>query len=198
MRMNRALLSIGGVAYALFHATLGLLWASEYQNSAAAYLSIGIYVVLALATMLLYRGMKIPLIQAVITVAGLLVIPPLSQSQLDLQHLTDYSTWYVMGIGTVLSAVALRRHVILAIVSMCAAIIEIMVWAGWQNFFASGLLGAIMLLAGTAVVTIGLRRAEAETSAFAEQNERSVAEAAAVLAAGEQRSKMMLETLTRS
>lgn len=198
MRMGRKLLAFAGFTYAMFHAMLGLLWASEYKDSSAAYLSLGIYLALAISTMLLYSGLKLPLLQALLTVQGVLIIPPLAQSQLDVAHHSDYSTWYVMGIGTVLSALALRGHIVLAVVAMVGATFELMAWAGWHNFFGTGVLGAIMLLIGTSVVRLGLERAETETNRYAELNAQSVAQAAAQKAASVQRATMLQETLART
>lgn len=198
MRMGRKLVGFAGFTYALFHAMLGLLWANEYTDASAAYLSLGIYLALAVSTMLLYAGLRLPLLQAIATVQGVLIIPPLAQSQLDVAHHSDYATWYVMGIGTVLSALALRGHIVLAVLAMVGSTFELMAWAGWQNFFATGILGAIMLLIGTSVVRIGLERAETETARYAELNAASVAQTAAVQAASKQRAKMLHETLDRT
>lgn len=198
MRMGRKLLAFVGFTYALFHAMLGFLWANEYSDASAAYLSLGIYLALAVSTMLLYKGFKLPLLQAIVTVQGVLIIPPLAQSQLAVAHHSDYATWYVMGIGTLLSALALRGHIVLAALAMFAATFELMAWAGWQNFFATGVLGAIMLLIGTSVVRLGLERAEAETARYAELNAASVAATAAEQAANTQRTVMLHETLDRT
>ncbi|MEN9606741.1 MAG: hypothetical protein RL605_569 [Actinomycetota bacterium] len=198
MKMNRALLSVGGFAYAMFHAVLGMFWAAEYDDTSWAFLAVGLYAALAISTILLYRGILLPMPQAIATAVLAQLIPVFAQSHLQTNHYSDYSTWYVLGIGTLMSTVALRGHIWIAVSGMTVTTIEVMAWAGWQNFFATGLLGPIMLLLGTCVVTVGLSRAATETALYAEQNAQAVAHTAAQKTAGEQRSMMLSETLSRT
>lgn len=198
MHINRSLLSVGGFAYAVFHAVLGFLWLESYQDKQTAIWPLIIYLALITSTILFYRGVRIPLAQAIITVAGAQYIPMLAQQKLDPSHFADYSTWYVMGIGTLLSAVSIRGHIWLAAVGMTFATLQITLWAGLENFFATGLLGAIMLFIGSSVINAGLVGAQVATQRYAQSNEQEAAETAAVAVAGEQRALLMRATLARS
>jgi hypothetical protein len=198
MRINRSLLSIGGFAYAAFHAVLGFLWLESYSDPQTAVMPLVIYLILITSTILFYRGVRIPLAQAIITVAGAQFIPMLAQLKLDPSHFVDYSTWYVMGIGTLLSAVSIRGHIWLAAIGMALATLQITAWAGLENFFATGLLGAIMLFVGSSVINAGLVGAQVATQRYAQSNEQEAAETAAVAVAGEQRALLMRATLARS
>lgn len=198
MRIHRSLLSIGGFAYAAFHAVLGFLWLESYSDLQTAVLPLVVYLFLITSTILFYRGVRIPLAQAIITVAGAQFIPMLAQLKLEPSHFADYSTWYVMGIGTLLSAVSIRGHIWLAAVGMALATFQITAWAGLENFFATGLLGAIMLFIGSSVINAGLVGAQVATQRYAQSNEQEAAETAAVAVAGEQRALLMRATLARS
>ena len=198
MRIDRLLLSIGGFAYAIFHAVLGFFWMEKYDDSQAALVPLAIYVVLAIPTILLYRGVNLPIAQAILTVIGVQLIPLWAQQHLQPEHFDDYSTWYVLGIGTLMSAVAIRGYVALAALGMIMTTVQVTLWAGVDNFFATGQLGPIMLLVGTSVVKYGLERASTETARYAELNEASAAKTASIQAAGVQRELLLRETLGRS
>lgn len=198
IRINRKLLSILGLMYALLHAVIGCFWVAAYEESLPAISAIALYLVTVLSTIVLYRGDRLPTVHAIAaTVLGLL-IPPLAQANLNASHFADYSTWYVNGLGTLFAVIAIRGHVVLALIGVVVESIEVAGWAGWNNFFASGLLGPLTMVAGACVVTVGLAKAADEARKYADLTTAAVAEAAALQAAGEQRAKLLRETLDKA
>ncbi|MFM5967636.1 MAG: hypothetical protein ACKOQ8_01170 [Micrococcales bacterium] len=198
IRVNRWLLSILAVLYTALHAVIGSFWVAQYDESFTAVLAIVLYLVVTLSTIFLYRGTRLPSPHAWVAVALGLLVPVLAQSQLDPSHFGDYSTWYVVGIGTLFAVIAIREHVVLAVVAVALESIIVSSWAGWGNFFATGLLGPIMIVAGAAVVTVGLRRASDETKRYSDQTTLAMAESAALQAAGEQRARLLRLTLDKA
>ncbi|MDE2591431.1 MAG: hypothetical protein KGL41_01055 [Actinomycetales bacterium] len=198
IRVNRWLLSILAVLYSLLHAVIGSFWVAQYHESFTAIFAIVLYLIVTLTTIGLYRGTRLPSLHAWTAVLLGLLVPLLAQSQLDSSHFGDYSTWYVNGIGTLLAVIAIREHVLLALVGVALESVIVASWAGWNNFFATGLLGPIMIVAGAAVVTVGLRRASDETKRYSDQTTLAMAEAAALQAAGEQRARLLRLTLDKA
>jgi hypothetical protein len=198
IRLRRWVMSVVATIYALFHAILGLLWLNRYQNGSAAVASLAIYLIVVVMTIVMYRGVRIPVAQAILSVTLALTIPPLAQSQLTAEHFDDYSTWYVLGLATIMSAISIRGYTVLAWIGTFIFTCEVLAWAGWGNFFASGLLGGIMLVIGTSVINVGLERASDEAKQYEQLNAETVARSAAMVAAGEQRSKLLKVTLTRA
>ena len=196
--LNRSLLTWIAMAYALFHALLGAVSVENYLEPSAAIASIVIYVVAVSTTILLYRGIRIPSTQAFFAASAALIIPALAQSQLPSENFDNYSTWYVMGIATLMSAVLIRGHILIAWIGIAAMVIEVILWAGIQNFFDSGLLGALMFTAGCTAVKLGLTGIAAELEVYELRTVESQATAASMAAAGRQRANLLTTTLQRA
>ncbi len=198
IRLNRSLLTWLAMAYAMLHAMLGAVSVENYLEPTAAIASIVLYLITVSSTMLLYRGIRIPSTQAFTALAAALIIPVLAQSQLSPENYNNYSTWYVMGIATLMSAVLIRGHIAIAWLGIAGMTIEVVLWAGIQNFFDSGLLGAIMFTAGCTAVKLGLTRIAGELESFERRTVESQASAASMVAAGRQRSNLLAATLHRA
>ena len=198
IELSRRLLTWIALAYALFHALLGSVHIGAYREPAAAIASIVIYVIAVVATIGFYRGIRIPAAQAYMATVVALVIPVLAQSQLDSDNFANYSTWYVQGIATLMSAVLIRGHIAAAWFGVAGMTLEVILWAGIENFLDSGLLGAIMFTAGCTAVKLGLTRVSEEIELYERRTVESEAEAAAITAAGLQRSRLLATTLHRA
>lgn len=196
--LSRALLTWIALAYALFHALLGSVHISAYREPVAAIASIVLYVISVVATIGFYRGIRIPAAQAYTATAVALVIPLLAQSQLDSDNFANYSTWYVQGIATLMSAVLIRGHITAAWIGVAGMTVEVLFWAGIENFLDTGLLGAVMFTAGCTAVKLGLTRVSEEIEVYERRTVESEAEAAAITAAGLQRSRLLATTLHRA
>jgi hypothetical protein len=198
IRISRKLLSVLAIMYALLHAALGSFWVTQYDDSLPAIAAIVVYLAVVIPSIVLYRGDKLPVAHAIAGVALGLMVPLLAQSRLASNHFNDYSTWYVLGLATLFAVIAIRGYVGLALVGAVLEAITVAGWAGWQNFLATGLLGALTVVGGAAVVTIGLNRAADEARRYADLNTVAVAEAAALQAAGEQRARLLRATLDKA
>ena len=198
IRISRKLLSVLAIMYALLHAALGSFWVAQYDDSLPAIAAIVVYLAVVIPSIVLYRGDKLPVAHAIGAVALGLMVPLLAQSRLASNHFNDYSTWYVLGLATLFAVIAIRGYVGLAVAGVVLEAITVAGWAGWQNFLATGLLGALTVVGGAAVVTIGLNRAADEARRYADLNTEAVAEAAALQAAGEQRARLLRATLDKA
>ena len=198
IRLSRSLLTWIALAYALFHALLGSAHVGAYREPVSAIASIVLYVVSIVSTIGFYRGIRIPTAQAISALTVALVIPVLAQSQLTSDNFDDYSTWYVQGIATLMSAVLIRGHIALAWVGVAGMSLEVLFWAGVENFLDTGLLGAIMFTAGCTAVKLGLTRVSNEIETYELRTVESEAEAAALTAAGLQRGRLLETTLNRA
>ena len=198
IRLNRSLLTWLAMAYGMLHATLGAVSVENYREPVAAIASIVIYVIAIASTMLFYRGIRIPTTQAFTALAAALIIPALAQSQLSPENFNNYSTWYVMGIATLMSSVLIRGHIAIAWLGVAGMTVEVLLWAGLPNFFDSGLLGAIMFTAGCTAVKLGLTSISDDLSSYERRTVESQASAASMVAAGRQRSNLLAATLHRA
>jgi len=125
-------------------------------------------------------------------------IPIAINSQLDPSHLSDYSTWYVLGVGTILGGRALRKSRALAWFGLVVLVTEIAAWGGVESLASTGLPGVLSLLVTGHAVSLGVERATKAARELNEKAAETAAETAAVEAAGEVRSRLIEKTLNRA
>ena len=123
------------------------------------------------------------------------LIPLAINSQLDASHLGDYATWYVLGVGTILGGMAVRGRRVLAWVGLAVLVLEIAAWGGLGSLASTGLPGVLSLVVTGHAVSLGVERAVKAAQELNRLAAVSAAEAAAVEAAGEVRSKLLEKTL---
>lgn len=155
-RAPRWAISLVASCFAIFHAVLGLTALNVNQDRTVALLCLAVYLIAVLSSINFYRGYFIPRWLAITNLVVSMVIPALLHPQLDAGQLSDSSTWYVMGIGTLLGVTALRKHRAIAWLGMVYLAIQVVAWSGIEAFFASGLIGAIMLVFVAHALSVGL------------------------------------------
>ena len=177
--------AISGVAstFAVFHAALGLSAISVNEDPVIAIICLSIYLVAVLASINLFTGYQMPLWVAIINLVICLLVPALIQQQLDPTHLSGSSTWYVMGMATLMAVTALRRNPPIAWLGMIYLAVQVVAWGGPQSFFTSGLIGAFMLVFVAHALSVGLDRVAKEIEKFNAERVESEALLAATSAA---------------
>lgn len=185
IRVPRWIVSLIAGLFALFHFLLGVLSLDAYDNESNAILALGIYLVSVFCTTVLYRGNRLPMSQALFNLAASFLIPLLVNNELDPSKLNDYSTWYVVGLGTLMAATAVRERFVIAWIGTVGLILQVIVWGGIESFFISGIIGATLLVAAGHAVSLGLVKAsrqaeEFNAQALKTQTERAVASAASL------------------
>ena len=158
IRAPRWATSLVASGFAIFHAILGLSSLSANQDRTLAIACLAIYLVAILVSIDLFRGYYIPQWLAITNLAVSMAIPALLQQQLDPKLLSDSSTWYVMGIGTLMGVTALRKHRAIAWLGMIYLAVQVVAWGGLGAFFSSGLIGAFMLVFVSHALSVGLDR----------------------------------------
>lgn len=166
IRIPRWLIGVLGTLFALFHAGLGV---SNIPDSAEPYVAITaliIYLATVLPTIIFYRGPNLPTAQALLNLAAAALIPLLVDSYLDPKNMSAYSTWYVMGVATLMAATAVRQQRLIAWVGTILLVIQVVVWAGVIDGIQTGLLGALMLVFAGHSISVGLAKAYNDTMLF--------------------------------
>lgn len=166
IRIPRWLVGALGTLFALFHAGLGI---SNIPDSAEPYVAIAaltIYLATVLPTIILYRGTNLPTAQALLNLAAAALIPLLVDSYLDPKSMSAYSTWYVMGVATLMAATAVRQQRIIAWAGTVLLVIQVVAWAGIIDGIQTGLLGALMLVFAGHSISVGLAKAYKDIMLF--------------------------------
>lgn len=195
LRVPTWLLSFFGLIFGFFHAVLGVIWINENDRAEIVIAALIAYVAILIATISVGESRAMPRWVAWIDLIVCALIPLAINSQLDASHLGDYATWYVLGVGTILGGMAVRGRRVLAWVGLAVLVLEIAAWGGVGSLASTGLPGVLSLIVTGHAVSLGVERAVKAAQELNRLAAVSAAEAAAVEAAGEVRSKLLEKTL---
>jgi hypothetical protein len=188
-------LSVFGLLFGLFHAVLGLIWIGSNGRPDLVLVALVLYIVVLVPSVIFMGSRAMPKAQAWINVIVCAVIPLAINRQLDPMHLGDYATWYVLGVGTILGATAVRGQRALAWSGLLVLIAEIAMWGGVESLASTGLPGVLSLLVTGHAASIGVERALRAARELNQMTAATAAETAAVEAAASVRSTLLEKTL---
>lgn len=192
------LLSFFGLVFGLFHAVLGVIWIGQNDRPEVVTSALIAYVLILIPTIAIGKTRAMPRWMAIINVIVCTGIPLAINTQLNPSHLTDYATWYVLGVGTILGGTAVRGQRGLAWFGFLILVGEIAAWGGVGSLASTGLPGVLSLLVTGHAVSLGVERAVKAARELNEKAAQTAAETAAVEAAGDVRSKLIEQTLSRA
>lgn len=192
------LLSFFGLVFGLFHAVLGVVWIGQNDRPEVVTGALISYVLILIPTIAIGKTRAMPRWMAVINVIVCAGIPLAINTQLNPSHLTDYATWYVLGVGTILGGTAVRGQRLLAWFGFLVLVGEIAAWGGVGSLASTGLPGVLSLLVTGHAVSLGVERATKAARELNEKAAETAAETAAVEAAGDVRSRLIEQTLSRA
>jgi hypothetical protein len=195
LRVPTWLLSFFGLLFGLFHAVLGIVWINKNDRTEIVIAALVAYVAILIPTIAVGGSRAMPRLIAVVDVVICALIPLGINTQLDPAHLTDYATWYVLGVGTILGGMAVRGQRMLAWFGLIILVGEIAMWGGLASLASTGLPGVLSLLVTGHAVSIGVERAVSSTTELNRLAEVSAAETAAMEAASQVRSTLLEKTL---
>jgi hypothetical protein len=195
IRIPRWLVAFLGVLFGLFHAGLGFASLNGIENYGYTLTAIIMYLIATLVSMILYRGPDLPLPQAIFNLAVAALVPLLVNSNLDADTADAYSTWYVMGIATLMATTAVRQQKLVAWLGMAILAIQVVLWAGLFTGIQTGLIGALMLVFAAHTISVGLKSAYRRTMKFTQDALASQTQAVSNEAAGKERSVRLDQAL---
>ncbi len=166
IRIPRWLVAILGVLFGLLHAGLGFTSLNGYKEPGLATIAILLYIVAIIASMVFYRGPDLPMPQAIFNLAVAALVPLLTNTNLDPKTADMYSTWYVVGIATLMATTAVRQQKFIAWLGTAVMMLQVITWAGLVAGFQTGLIGALMLVFSGHTISVGLRNAYRDTMSF--------------------------------
>jgi hypothetical protein len=189
------LLSVVALLFGLFHAALGLLWIQSNERHDIVILAMIAYLGVLIPTISVGSTRAMPGWLAWLNLVVCAAIPIAINSQLDPENLSNYATWYVLGVGTILGATAVRGRRKIAWFGLLILIVEIAAWGGLESLAGTGLPGVLSLMVTGHAVSIGVEQAVKSARELNAKALATAAEAAAVEAAGEVRSRLAEQTL---
>jgi hypothetical protein len=191
IRVPRWLVSALSAFFSVFHALLGYTALSEYKNPVQGAIAVTLYLIAVFATAVFYRGLKLPVAQALINLAVSIFVPYLTNLNLNPGEASTHSTWYVIGIATLLAGTAVRQQVIIAWIGIVILALQEIFWAGFVLGWQTGLAGALLLVFAGHAISIGIEKAAQEANRYTQQaleNETQIV--VSKVAAGERRKRL--------
>jgi len=145
--LSRLALAAVAILFGLYHALLGFLFLSEYQNPIFATVGLIVYIAALLLATLDKSGLKMRPVSAAIVLIVSISLPQLIFAGLGEVRQGSYATWHIAAIGTLLAIVTIRKFEALAWIALLITSIEVIQWGGPDVIFNSGLVGALLLVA---------------------------------------------------
>lgn len=169
IRVPRWLVSTLSALFSVFHAVLGYAALAEYENPIQGAVAVTLYLVAVIATAVFYRGLKLPIWQALINLAVSIFVPYLTNINLDPTEASTHSTWYVIGVATLLAGTAVRQQVVVAWIGIFILALQQIFWAGFLIGWQTGLAGALMLVFAGHAISKGIENAAKEALRYTRQ-----------------------------
>lgn len=182
INISRLLLISASLAFALYHAALGILWLPDYSNQIFAVGALVIYLATVIPTIVAYDSMKMPIAQGIYNFAAAIFIPILINSQIDESAAGTYATWYVAAIGTLMAATAVRQQQGISWLGVSVMVIEVIRWGGAGAITTTGIIGSLILVLSGQALAAGLGKAGRDAQEFVDQATAAAKEMAATTA----------------
>lgn len=181
--------------FALYNVYSGTVWAANYAGVAICFLPIALYACTVLPSLIFYRGLRMPIWQAIANLVAAIAIPFLVDSQTSVFAQGMNATWYVMGVSTLMTVTAVRGYRVIAITGLVILVTQVIAFGGVAAIAVTGLAGAIVFVLAGLAISSGIKTAELETTNYLAQAQASAEDAAALLAARAERAERVQETL---
>lgn len=159
-------------------------------------LALTIYLLVGTPTLLLYRGIRIPIWQAGLNLAAAIVIPALILLQRNALASEFIGGWEVMGITVILTATAVRQHPRFALAGLVILFAQEIYAYGVIALLTHGLAGAMVFVLAGLGISRGIKTANTASDKFREQQAASLAGIAALEATQAERQKRLKEVLS--
>ncbi len=181
--------------FALYNVYSGIVWASHYANAPICLLPIALYACTVFPSLILYRGVRMPIWQAIANLVAAVAIPFLVDSQTSVFAQGMNATWYVMGVATLMTVTAVRGHRAISVLGLVVLVTQVMVFGGPSAIAVTGLAGAIVFVLAGLAISSGINTAAIETQKYLAESQSSAEDAARLVAVRAERAERIQEIL---
>jgi hypothetical protein len=191
-RISAIILALG---FGLYHATLGLMNISNYQNPGYAALALGLYVFALVNSLLQGPHLTLQLPWAITNLAVAIFVPLLMSVALDPELIQGFNTWHVAAIGSLMAITAIRQQGLIAWLGAGFVVVQVLVWGGLGILFDSGVLGVVVLVTAAQAGALGLKSTAKAAGEYREQTLSTVEATASSTAARAERKRRVSQAL---
>lgn len=159
--------------FSVYHLVLATVSIGAGTAPERPFIAMVLYAAATVVSLWPSKAKRMPLPLAIVNVAISIALPPLVASQLTMGPATgsDYSTWYVAGIGTLMVITSARRRHGFAWLGVTALVVHTVLWAGPASLVSLGVFGSVLWVAFSHALSRSIDKAEryARTYALAER-----------------------------
>ncbi|MCU1419794.1 MAG: hypothetical protein JWR57_963 [Mycetocola sp.] len=173
---NERLIKVPGyliVGLAAFFSVYHLVLATVSMDSGFAPVryvaAMVLYTIATVASLWPSSEPRMSLLVALYNTAVAIAIPIMVTSQLPAEYVVGagYSTWYVAAIGTLMVIMSARRRHFLAALGVLSLVVQTVLWAGFGALASIGVIGSVLWVAVTHVLSRSLDKAGHDARAYA-------------------------------
>ncbi|MCI2957967.1 hypothetical protein MN032_09705 [Agromyces atrinae] len=161
--------------FSSYHVVLALYAINLPVSIVPPLVALGLYVVATALSLSPWSATRMSGWLAAFNLAVSIALPLLVTSQLDPSVNNGYATWYVAAVGTLMTITAARRQLLAAWLGVAALAVQTIFWAGFPALGALGVVGSIVWVGITHMLTRALANAAREARQFARAERETAA-----------------------
>ncbi len=188
--IRRGIASTIPFIYAIYLPVQSMLLPNPLQRNYEL-LALCLYLSAAIPSFLLYRGLRLPLAQALFNLSVTVVMPALVIWQRAVINDVSVGGWVVMGTAVILTVTAVRQQRLLAVLGTISLAAQLLYQYGAIVAMTGGLIGAVVLVLAGLGVSTGIQRANSEVDQYRLQEENSRSQIAAITATRNERASRL-------
>jgi hypothetical protein len=192
--INRAIASLVPYIYALY-LPVQSLFLPGFSTRYLEIIALVIYIYSATATLLFFRGLRLPRWQAFFNLGAAFAMPLLVFAQRELVYDHGIGDWLVMGTAVVLTATAVRQQARFALIGLAVLLTVLIVQYGQAAITSVGLAGAIVFVLAGLAVSRGIARATRESENFRAKEIETRSKIAELEASSRERQQQLTQVL---
>ncbi len=192
--IRRGIASTIPFIYAIYLPVQSMLLPNPLQRNYEL-LALCLYLSAAIPSFLLYRGLRLPLAQALFNLVVTVIMPALVIWQRAVINDVSVGGWVVMGTAVILTVTAVRQQRLLAVLGTISLAAQLLYQYGAIVAMTGGLIGAVVLVLAGLGVSTGIQRANSEVDQYRLQEENSRSQIAAITATRNERASRLQEIL---
>lgn len=192
--LNRAIISLLPFFYAMY-LPIQSMFVPGFSTRGYEIAALAIYFYVSVATLLLFRGLRLPAWQAWINLLATALIPGLVIYQRNASDDHSVGAWIVMGTAIVLTATAVRQQARMALIGLAVLLGTLVFEYGFGGLLAAGLAGALVFVLAGLAVSRGIARTTRETEKYRAIELESISQIAELEAAAKERQQRLSQML---
>jgi hypothetical protein len=154
-----------------------------------------IYVYTAGASLVFFKGLRLPRWQAILNLLASFAMPFLVVAQRNAIDDQSIGGWVVMGTAIVLSATAVRQQALCAVIGLIVLLSVLILQYGQAVLATGGLAGALVFVLAGLGVSRGIARATRESEQFRQKEVQSRSRIAELEVTSRERQKRLAQVL---